>query len=642
MPVTRGVCLRRILDILALKSALLPIQLRIWLLIALLLAALVPGQLTHAQSDDGAPLDVQQSEFDACAELDEGALRGELNAIAQGIFAADVNGIDLDAIIDRQWDAMEMDVLVDRVIDDAIDQVGRDEELLDKMLSGWSPAKAEELTRTVAERAFSSEAFRQAIDALAQGVATEIEAEIALLTAESVSVNLLCLRQFIDRHYSDAIVAAFAADIRQRAGEAELLEDGDLSNGVLAVIDLHKTALGGVGVIIASQLARRIAVRIGQRVSQRVTGRITARLLGRVGTELIPIVGWIIGTGLIVYDVVDSLDGALPQIEESLKEEEIKETIRAEIGATVAPELRQELPLLAREISNDLYAAWLDFRRKYRQVLTLADENPAFNELLAQSDNLANAAEWVDAILGAAGRSELDAAIADGSLAAVLALPPAAVEIMTQSGSFETVLDWAALAGSDLDAVIAAELHKHQAPDELGRDQLRALLALDDSALIAKLALLTPSELDALLEISSAGLRELAGGLTADELSRLATVLPGLDQTARNRLISVVTADPGAMTILARPEVRAYLAAGKDLSSALAFLRGPSDVMGFANDVLRLVTNQVSTALFAAKYGWPLTVTGLALPVLLALALVGLILRPFLGLVGLFRRPSRR
>ncbi len=635
-------CLWRIVDTRALKTTSLPTCSKIWLLIALLLAALVPGRATHAQSDGGAPLDARQAEFDACAELDEAALRGELNAIAQGIFAADVNGIDLDAIIDRQWDDMAMDALVDRVVDDAIDQVGRDEELLDKMLSGWSPTRAEELTRTVAERAFSSEAFRQAIDDLAQGVAAEIEGEIALLTAESISINLLCLRQFIDRHYSDAIVTAFAADIRQRAGDAELLGEGDLSNGVLAVIDLHKTALGGVGVIVASQLARRIAVRIGQRVSQRVTGRITARLLGRVGTELIPIVGWIIGTGLIVYDVVDSLDGALPQIEESLKEEEIKATIRAEIGATVAPELRQELPLLAREISNDLYAAWLDFRRKYRQVLTLADENPAFNEILAQSNDLANAAEWVDAALGAAGRSALDAAIADGSLAVVLALPPAAVEIMVQSGSFQTVLDWAALAGSDLDAVVAAELHKHQTPDELERDQLQALLALDDPSMIAKLALLTPMELDALLEISSAGLRELASVLTADELSRLAAILPGLDQTARNRLISVVTDDPGAMTMLARPEVRAYLASGKDFGSALAFLRGPSDVMGFANDVLRLVTNQISTALFATKYGWPLTVTGLALPVLLALALVGLILRPFLGLAGLFRRPSRR
>ena len=107
----------------------------------MLLAALVPGRATHAQNDDGAPLDAQQAEFDACAQLDEAALRGELNAIAQGVFAADVNGIDLDVIIDRQWDAMEMDALVDRVIDDAIDQVGRDEELLDKMLSGWSPTQ---------------------------------------------------------------------------------------------------------------------------------------------------------------------------------------------------------------------------------------------------------------------------------------------------------------------------------------------------------------------------------------------------------------------------------------------------------------------------------------------------------------------
>jgi hypothetical protein len=616
------------------------LQLRIWILTVLLIVAHLPTRAARAQNDDAMPVDAQHAQFEACAELDETALRSELNTIAQQIFASDANGIDLDALIDRQWDVLELDALVDRVIDDAVVQAGQDEELLDKMLSGWSPARAEDLTRTVAERAFGSETFRQAIDQLAAGVAVEIEAEIELLTAESVSINLLCLRQFIDRHYSDAIVSAFAADLRQRAGAAELVENGGINNGMLAVIDLHKTALGGVGVIVASQLARRIAVRIAQRVSQRVTGRITARVLGRVGTELIPIVGWVVGTGLIVYDVIDSLDGALPQIEEALKDEEVKATIRAEIGAAVGPELRQELPLLAREIADDLYAEWLDFQRKYRQVLTLAEENPAFNDLLTETDDLAAAAELVDAALSAAGRNALEAALADGTFAQVLNLPPVAADLLADTGSFETVLTWAALAGEELGAVMAAELHKHQRPGELDRDLLDSLLALDDPAMLTKLALLAPDELRSLLMISSAGLRELAAGLTADELRQLAAYVPVLDQTARNRLISTITADPGAMAVIGRPEVRAYLASGRDAATAIAFLRGPADLMGFANDVLRLATNQVSTGLFAAKYGWPLTATGIALPVLLALALVGLILRPFLSLIGYVRRKS--
>ena len=84
--------------------------------------------------------------------------------------------------------------------------------------------------------------------------------------------------------------------------------------------------------------------------------------------------------------------------------------------------------------------------------------------------------------------------------------------------------------------------------------------------------------------------------------------------------------------------MRSYLTAGNDAGAALAFLRSPADVMGFANDVLSLATTQVSTGLFAAKYGWPLTAAGLALPILLALALLSLLLRPLRRSRWLIRR----
>ena len=100
------------------------------------------------------------------------------------------------------------------------------------------------LARAVAERAFSAEPFRQAVDELATAVAQDIQAEIELLAAESVALNLLCLRQFIDRRYSAAIVEAFAADIRQSTGDAALLDPTAMDNGLLAVIDLHTDRAG--------------------------------------------------------------------------------------------------------------------------------------------------------------------------------------------------------------------------------------------------------------------------------------------------------------------------------------------------------------------------------------------------------------
>ncbi len=74
---------------------------------------------------------------------------------------------------------------------------------------------------------------------------------------------------------------------------------------------------------------------------------------------------------MIVYDVLDSLDGALPQIQESLQSPDAKLLVRDEIVSSLEPELQRELPQIARDVANDLYAEWLDFKRQYRQVLAL-------------------------------------------------------------------------------------------------------------------------------------------------------------------------------------------------------------------------------------------------------------------------------
>ncbi len=53
----------------------------------------------------------------------------------------------------------------------------------------------------------------------------------------------------------------------------------NLDSGILTVLDTHKTALGGVGVIIAAQLSRKIVARIGKgrlQAGRRPAGRTSA------------------------------------------------------------------------------------------------------------------------------------------------------------------------------------------------------------------------------------------------------------------------------------------------------------------------------------------------------------------------------
>ena len=81
-----------------------------------------------------------------------------------------------------------------------------------------------------------------------------------------------------------------------------------------------------------------------------MAGRIVGRVLGRLGSSLIPWVGWLIGAGLIAWDIWDGSKGALPQIEQSLQSEEVKAAIRAEISDSVSESLDAEMAAIADEV----------------------------------------------------------------------------------------------------------------------------------------------------------------------------------------------------------------------------------------------------------------------------------------------------
>jgi hypothetical protein len=625
-------------------------RLVLWMMVTLLAFGWVP---VYAAPQPDVRGQSSQTPIPAgCETVAPEALRDELNRVSQAIFAPSANAangpLDIEGMVARQWQLVGMDASIDAAIDDAVAQVRADTDLWNQFLSGWSPAQAETLTERVVDIAFTSTVFRDAVDVLAAAVATDLAKTVAQLSAESATQATLCLQSYIGARYSDALVGVFTRELQAQTAELDLGEDVSADVGILAVIDRHKSALGGVGVIIATQIAKRVVLRLGQNIAKRVAGRVVGRVVGKAGSTIIPVAGWVIGAALIAYDIYESRDGALPQIQEGLQAAEVKSAIRDEISDAVATELRLETPQLARDIANDLYATWLDFQRKYDQVLVWAEDDPAFQALLAEVDDPAKLATLVDITLTALGTEGLHAALADGSMARALDLPESAYTILRASSSFATMLTWADVAGAALDDVVRLEIYKHKGPTDLSRDDLLALLAVGEPA-ATELALLEPGALGQLLRLSRDHLVSLAQKLTPDDLAWLGGYVAVLEQDQANQLVMLLLDDPALMAQLKDERVQAQVASAADVNSVLRFLAAPVSLLGYGEDLLRLASGRVSLGLFHAKYGLWATLLGVGLPILVAAAMLQSLLRwllaPILSLLRalgwLARRPTQ-
>ncbi|MEZ4673213.1 MAG: hypothetical protein R2932_03090 [Caldilineaceae bacterium] len=598
-----------------------------------LLTIIVLVQLLGPTTAQAAPRG-QSSSLQECDVITEETLQDELNQVTQQVVEDASAQLDVSKIVATQWRTLEMDRVIDHEVDAAVERVKSREDYWNKFLSGWSTDKAAELTTAVTTETFDSPVFHDKVDELSQGVAQQIGEEIAVLSAQSVSAAFFCLQTFINGNYSGALVSTFEEEVRVATEASTINESSALDNSLLTIAGQHKTALGGVGVIIVAQVSKRIVIELGETIAERVAGRIVGRVLGKAGSTIIPVAGWLIGAGLIAYDLYSSRDGALPQIQETLKSEEVKAGIRNEITDSIAPELRRELPQIAREISNQLYNEWRDVKRNIRQVLELAGENAAFRAILDglnTPDELSKLVDLVGVLLPTVGREGLLSAVDDGTFTQVFQQPKAAFQIIADTGSIEEALTWADTVGPLLDGVVHYEIYKHQPPTGLDKNVLEKLLALDNAKAIQTLVLLTPETLQNLLTLSTENLATLAGSLNATELASVANYVAVLDQAQRNQLIASISSHPETVTQLSDPTLRDYLAThSSNFEEALTFLLSPKEGTAAFTDIAKVATGAAPWQLFLYKYG-----TGqsaLAIGVVLVGALV--LLRLIFGLLG--------
>lgn len=591
----------------------------IGLVVVCLLGGGVMGEAVGAQSptpsgtEEPAPVSTPQGTptpeplfvFQECEEVDEATLRDELNRITQEVFASGQGGLEIEALVIDQWLLLGIDGVIDGQIDLAVARVAREEDYWSRVVSGWSADKAEEFTTKVATYAFDSEPFRAAIEQLSVGVADGLTAGMETLSARSASSALLCVQEFIGQTYSETMVGLFVEDVQAGMAAADLTDvDADIN----PILDSRTKTLAGVGIIIGAQIAKRLA----KAIAKRVAGKVAGRLLGRAATTVIPLAGWIIGGGLLVWDLVEAGNGSLPQIQEALKGPDVKAGIRAEISDAVGVEMAAALPEMARTVSNEIYSQWLDFRHKHTRVLALAGENDRFRTILDGADvgdvgRLGDLVAFYDQTLD---QPALDADIRNGQFERLLYLPKSAMKLLQETVDPTGVVAWADLAGDGIDQVVATDLYRVAQPaDFADRDALDRVLALEDPTAIAQIMLLSTADRVTLLQLSPAQVGPLAAAFSVDDLTWLASYVTALAPQGRAQLVERLLREPALMPRLKFADIRKALLETDNMPESLTFLAPEPTVQSPIEQVTSVIedTNQVLSGevpwrLFLRKY----------------------------------------
>ena len=505
-----------------------------------------------------APLS-QEYTYGECSRADEAAVQAEMTALAQGVLVEGSSGLDIDALVATTWRTFGADATFDAAVDGAIARIQAERGYWERFWSGWSADKAGEFASQVAVYAFEDAALKAKLDEMSTAIANSLVVELQSAAAQSASSALLCLQSYVGEQYSATLFTAFQASVTQ-----EVADDLDLSqsdNVQISPLEMHTKGLTGVGVIVATEITRRVAVALAEKLTGRLVGKIAGRVLGRIGSSVVPYVGWAVGVGLLVWDLWEGSQGALPTIRDALTTEEVKQEVRAEISAAVSEGLAGEVETLPTLIASTLVGQWQTFCTDYGVVCQLAAENSTFRALLDTMPvvDLTRLVQLIDLLLTESdehqGQAPLDLALTNGSFAKLLAAPPAADVILAGTGSTATTLAWVELAGEQLPTVVELHLYETIDPLRMSALSLATLLAIEDNEIIHKLRLLPTDQLLTLLQLSSADLAQVAAVASSVELGWLADYLATLPEQEANAIAHELATGNVTIAMLQAPPI---------------------------------------------------------------------------------------
>jgi hypothetical protein len=562
--------------------------------LALLQGAVPPP--AHAQA-------ASRAEYEACQSRDEAGFRSAIEALTIQALQKGLAGMDYKPLVAEAWSRNDVDLIMARRIDEAIEELRQETGWLALIESLASKDAAEKLATSTAERVFQrSEKMRMAIEGIATFVGREVGKRIELATADAAEPATQCLRAFLGPRYGATVAGVVSRDATQQFVIDPSKAAAQVSTGQV-LVEGSEGLTGAVILMVRRQLSN-MAARVGQRLIGAVLGRIVAVVAGGVGVVL------------IAKDIWELRNGVLPIIATEMKSPATREKVQDELARAINEQMTEHVRDIGTKAADRVVDIWLDFRRAHAQVLGLAEKNDNFRQFLdtVRPASLGRLDETVALVLASENEAGVLKRLGDGTLReAVERLPAAAFDIARDTRSLEMAFQWRALAGDALPKVIENEVYRRNPPSEFTKAGLARILSLQDRVAISRLASLKGTVRTPLLELDDDNLRRLSRALPEAELESLSGYMTGLERSAGNRLLSAVAQAPGKMQILASAGVRTAILQSQDQAAAVGMMLRSDAIFepgDFATDLSLVRSGKVSPWLLWSRYPGALSVMG--------------------------------
>jgi hypothetical protein len=571
----------------------------------------------NATSAYAAPLSgVTTSTLPQCVEeINDAKFKVELKELVETFFIQEVTGTNIQEIVQRQWSELHLDAILLYEINSAVAKVKRDTGYWGRFTSNWSGDQAKNLAGDIIEQVFGdSSRFENSIRQLTENVATEFSTQLKDISDRSSFYAVDCLEHFIDRQYSQTIVDAFGKDIEKSTQDVSHNLGDDLSNlppDMQRFIESHKTGVGGTTYLLFRNQIRRLVVdKIVARVFQQVGERVAARVV----EGMIPV----LDVFVLFQTLSDFLnpDAALQEIQSYLEKPEIRQRIQQDVATLTEQYLSVQSSAIPDQIASDISDKWQVFKYKFDQALSFSKDLPEFRQVLETNDP-AKVSSLLGILLDVTGRNQLREYINDGSFKRVLSLPESTYSVLRMRDGLPLLIEWANLAGDQVENVVSLELYKHLSPTDLDRELLTEIISLKDPSIIDKLSLLEVDSIRKLLLISRRNLVSVATHLSSNDLQELADYLDVLEPDQANQLLKLLKEDPLAIR---NPDAINHILNSPDPRAAIRFWEAPKTVFSFAISVFNTFNGVISWQLLSDKYGNPIFFIIIGLPILAAFA----------------------
>lgn len=549
--------------------------------------------------------------IDECRALTDSEVRDRIRELASTNLQAELTTVDYSALVDKYWVRDDVAARIDREVDAAVAAVRADSSWFDRAYSTVSKSSAERFAIAVADKTYNSEGFKAALDELATSVARDAGAQVEAATAKVSNPIVTCVQTALQSRYGGAIAQVFAQE-SQKNLEAKA-EQPAVKIGTSDLVLNNAASISGIVLIVTRRVIAGVVEGIGSRIAGVVASRIVSSVAG------------LIGLALIAKDIYEAGAGVFPIVAERMKSDETKALIKNEIAKSIQTDITQQVGAIAQETADRIYAVWLDFKQKYKLLLSLSEKNQYFAALLKDTrlDQLSKLGQIVDILYASEGENRIFERAADGSLSkAVLDLNDAGLTIAGEKKSIADALRWTAAAGQDLPRVVDAGIYRWLSPDGLSHETLEKLLSLNDRIALSRIANLTPDERDFVLNLPAGQMRDFARRLSDRQLAAFADYERRLEPGAARALLHAVSETPSVMRDLSGEGLQQAIYNSRDQQAALNMvLHSEANLLSYGRmlkDVELVRNGDVGYRVFWERYWFSLALAAFVLLVLLA------------------------